>query len=70
LHENLALQFGLEAFNVLNHPVFGSVYKDLSLGPDNFGLAYSLLNSQLGGLNSLYQSGGPRSMQISMKLHF
>lgn len=70
LTEHLNLQFRMEAFNVLNHPVFGNVYGDMSLGESNFGHAYNLQNSQLGGLNSLYQVGGPRSLQISIKLHF
>ena len=28
------------------------------------------LNNQIGGLNSLYQTGGPRSLQIALKLIF
>jgi hypothetical protein len=70
LTERLRLQFRMEAFNIFNHPIFGSVYGDMSLGADNFGRAYNLQNSQLGGLNSLYQVGGPRSLQASIKLHF
>jgi hypothetical protein len=37
---------------------------------NNFGYAYSTLGTQLGGLNSVYQTGGPRSMQVAMKIHF
>jgi Carboxypeptidase regulatory-like domain/TonB dependent receptor/TonB-dependent Receptor Plug Domain len=68
LHNDLALQFRAEAFNVLNHPIFGYVdplYTDLT-----FGQALQTLNSSLGTLASQYQQGGPRSMQFALKLHF
>jgi hypothetical protein len=28
----------------------------------------SVLNNSLGGLNALYQTGGPRSLQLALKL--
>jgi Carboxypeptidase regulatory-like domain/TonB-dependent Receptor Plug Domain len=68
LHDDLALQFRAEAFNILNHPIFGLVdptYTDLL-----FGQATATLNSSLGTLASQYQQGGPRSMQFALKLHF
>ncbi|HEU0119154.1 MAG TPA: carboxypeptidase regulatory-like domain-containing protein [Bryobacteraceae bacterium] len=70
LAERFRLQLRAEAFNVLNRPVFGSIYNQLSAGAARFGLAYSTMNSQLGGLNSLYQMGGPRSLQLALKLRF
>ncbi|MCL4854107.1 MAG: hypothetical protein KJZ78_22335, partial [Bryobacteraceae bacterium] len=70
LSERFRLQFRAEAFNVWNQPVFGSIYSQLSNGVVLFGTASNTLNSQLGGLNSLYQSGGPRSMQLALRLHF
>ena len=70
VHERLRLQFRAEAFNVFNHPNFGSIYNKLSYGPTQFGYAYTTLNSQLGGLNPLYQIGGPRSAQFALKLLF
>jgi hypothetical protein len=63
------LLFRAEAFNITNHPSFGAVYNNLS-SPSQFGYAYNTLNSQLGGLNSLYQMGGPRSLQVSLKYKF
>ncbi len=70
IHERLNLQFRAEAFNLLNHPIFGSIYTNLTNGPGEFGYAYTTESSQLGGLNSLYQMGGPRSMQLALRLHF
>ncbi len=70
IRENLGLEFRGEAFNILNQPIFGSIYNQLSTGPQRFGMAYSTMNSQLGGLNSLYQMGGPRSIQLALRLRF
>jgi hypothetical protein len=59
----------MEAFNVLNHPAYGTVYNDISQ-TGLLGTTSATLNNQLGGLNSLYQTAGPRSMQAAFKLHF
>ncbi len=68
LSERLHLQFRAEAFNLLNHANFGTYYNQLA--DPAFGLASTTLNGQLGGLNPLYQVGGPRSMQLALKLQF
>lgn len=68
IKERLNLQFRAEAFNLLNHANFGTYYNQL-IDP-SFGLASMTLNGQLGGLNPLYQVGGPRSMQLALKLQF
>jgi carboxypeptidase family protein/TonB-dependent receptor-like protein len=68
LAERLNLQLRTEAFNLFNHPNFGAIQTTLSAA--NFGQATSMLNQQLGGLNPLYQIGGPRSFQIAAKLLF
>jgi Carboxypeptidase regulatory-like domain len=70
LHEHTQLQFRAESFNLFNHPNFGAIYNELADGPGVFGYAYSTLNSSLGGLNPLYQVGGPRSLQLSLRLSF
>ncbi|WP_263356656.1 TonB-dependent receptor [Acidicapsa ligni] len=64
------IQFRAEAFNLFNHPQFGSIYNLLSYGPTEFGYAYNTLNGQLGGLNPLYQIGGPRSLQMMLRIAF
>jgi hypothetical protein len=69
IHERFGLLFRMEAFNLLNHPIYGAVYNNLSDG-NLFGTTSGTLNTQLGGLNSLYQTGGQRSMQAALKLHF
>lgn len=71
----LRLQLRVEAFNVLNQPIFGDIYSSLNsgtdaLGRDRFGTAYQTLNNSLGGLNALYQVGGNRSLQVAAKLLF
>jgi hypothetical protein len=68
LHEGLRLQFRAEAFNLFNHPNFGTIQTSLTAA--NFGQATNMLGTQLGGLNALYQIGGPRSLQMAMKLIF
>ncbi|MBZ5664188.1 MAG: TonB-dependent receptor [Acidobacteriia bacterium] len=70
IRERLHLQFRAEAFNVFNHPSFGPMYSFLTIGPTYFGQAYATVNNSLGGLNPLYQSGGPRSLQLALKLLF
>jgi len=72
IYERLKLQFRAEAFNVLNHPNFGTINSTYcSAGPGcTFGQATATLANSLGGLNSLYQTGGPRSMQFALKLIF
>jgi hypothetical protein len=70
LYERLKLQFRAEAFNVFNHPIFGAIQNTLTTGPTQFGRATGSLNNQLGGLNALYQQGGPRSLQFALKVIF
>ncbi len=76
LGDRLQMQFRVEALNLFNHPVYGNIDNLLTDGPPNtanvsgFGIANKTLNSTLGGLNPLYQVGGPRSLQLALRLHF
>ena len=64
--EKFKLQFRAEAFNLFNHPNFG--YINPFFGQAGFGLAQKSLADSLGTLSPLYQTGGPRSMQLALKL--
>jgi hypothetical protein len=75
LYESFRLQFRAEMFNVLNHPNFGPPVADLR--QTQFGQSTELLAQYLGGgnlggggFNPLYQIGGPRSIQLALKLVF
>lgn len=70
LKEGIGLQFRAEAYNLFNQAIFGNIYNDLSNGATLFGKTYNTESVQLGGLSSLYQVGGARSMQVALKLHF
>jgi hypothetical protein len=74
IHESVSLQFRAEMFNVLNHPNFAPPQN--GLGKPGFGLSSQMLNDYLGGgagfggFSSIYQIGGPRSIQFGLKLSF
>jgi carboxypeptidase family protein/TonB-dependent receptor-like protein len=74
LTEKVGLHFRGELFNLFNHPNFGP--PDNNLTDALFGLSTQTLASSLGsggasgGFNPLYQIGGPRSIQLALKLQF
>jgi hypothetical protein len=67
--ERVNLQFRADAFNLFNHPNFTNPGGFLSGSPSAL-LSRETLNNGLGGLNSLFQQGGPRSLQLSLRLAF
>jgi hypothetical protein len=69
LTERFNLQFRTDAFNVFNHPNFSNPAASLDCGPACL-ISGTMLNAALGGLNPLFQEGGPRSLQLSLKLAF
>jgi hypothetical protein len=69
LSERLRLQFRADAFNILNHPNFTSPQGLVFRGPSQQ-KSTKMLNQGLGGLNPLFQEGGPRSLQLSLRLTF
>ncbi len=71
--ERFILHLSLQGFNILNSPNFANPQRNegASLASANFGVATRSLNQGFaGGLGSVYQTGGPRSMQIALRLQF
>jgi hypothetical protein len=65
---DMTLQVRVDTFNLLNHPDLG--YIDPTLTDALFGQATLMLNQSFGSTGSLYEPGGPRSIQLSFRLHF
>jgi hypothetical protein len=74
LNEQTQLQLRAEFFNLFNHPNFAE--PRAALADPLFGLSGAMLNRGLGsagvngGLNPVYQIGGARSVQLSLRLAF
>ena len=74
LSERARLHLRAEFFNVFNHPNFGDPVGDIR--SRLFGLSTQTLARSLGtggvngGLSPLYQVGGPRSVQLALRLNF
>lgn len=66
--ERAQLQARVEAFNLLNQANFANPIGVLT--NSNFGLVSQSLNQNLGGLSALYQIGGPRSLQLALRVQF
>jgi len=61
--ERLALKFRAEAFNLLNHPIYGDPESDIS-SPASFGVITTPLNTGATGI------GTPRRIQFMLRLEF
>lgn len=80
IYEQVKLQFRAELFNIFNHPNFGdpgsqgtgtNMLVNALFGLSTTTLAQSLYTpTGTGGFSPLYQIGGPRSIQLALKLIF
>jgi hypothetical protein len=76
IYESVKAQFRADVFNVSNTPFFGLSGNSLNFANAGFGISSAMLSNSLfssgtvAGFNPLYQIGGPRSIQLSLKLVF
>jgi hypothetical protein len=73
IREGVSLLFRADVFNAFNHPNFASPVAFLESGL--FGISTATVaNSEVGGgafgLNSIFNIGGPRAVQLSLKFRF
>jgi hypothetical protein len=73
LTERIGLLLRADMFNLFNHPNFANPNSNPASGL--FGISTKMANGALGGSsqysqNSVFQTGGPRSVQLSLKLLF
>jgi len=71
--ERMNLQFRAEFFNIFNHPNFANPNGNLfqaTFGQSTQMFGRSLSSTGNTGLNPLYQVGGPRSIQLAVKIQF
>jgi hypothetical protein len=73
--ERFKLLVRIDLFNLFNHPNFAN--PNPTIGNGTFGQSIGMANGSLGGtlgggssLNSVFQTGGPRTIQLSLKLQF
>jgi hypothetical protein len=73
LGERMQMNIAASGYNILNHPNFSnpSSMEGANMSSPNFGVATRMMNQGLGGgVNSLYRSGGARSMELSLRFQF
>jgi Carboxypeptidase regulatory-like domain/TonB dependent receptor len=73
IHERWQMILSAQAYNVLNHPNFANPTptEGANLASPDFGVATRMLDQSFGsGATSLYGSGGPRSMELQLRLQF
>ena len=72
LAERINLELRADFFNIFNHPNFGTPVSNIN--SPQFGQSLQMLGTALGGgeggFSPLYQIGGPRSIQLALKIQF
>jgi hypothetical protein len=67
------LNLAAQGYNIFNHPNFAnpSPLEGGNMSSPNFGVVTQMMNQSFGGgVNQLYRSGGPRSMELSIRAQF
>lgn len=74
IRESWRLQLAAQAYNALNHPNFAnpSQMESAYMSSAKFGVATRMLNQGMGGGGggSVYGNGGPRSVELTLRLQF
>ena len=71
--ERFKLHLAAQGFNITNHPNFANLspFDSGNLSSPAFGVVTRMLNQSFGGgTSSLYRSGGPRYMELSVRFQF
>ena len=67
--ETIGADFRVDAFNIFNTPNFGNPTGVMT--SSNFGRSTAILSTGVtGGQNPQFQIGGPRSLQLGLRLQF
>ncbi|MBI4469040.1 MAG: TonB-dependent receptor [Acidobacteria bacterium] len=75
LAERATLQLRVEVFNLFNHPNFALPTETANMGvarnsPDNFGVSNATVNTVNGQVGPVFAAGGPRNLQLALKVSF
>jgi hypothetical protein len=73
IRERVQFSVAAEGYNILNHPNFANptFLEGGNMSSANFGVMTRMVNQSFGGgVNPLYRSGGPRTMELSVRLQF
>jgi hypothetical protein len=73
VNERFELNISAEGYNILNHPNFANptTSEGGNMSSPNFGVMTRMMYQSFGGgMSSLYRSGGPRSMELAVRLRF
>ena len=74
INDRFKINLAAQGYNVTNHPNFANVTPNEggNMSSPNFGIVTQMLNQSFGagGVTSMYRSGGPRSMELSIRLQF
>jgi hypothetical protein len=74
INERFKLNLAAHGYNITNHPNFANVspLEGGNMSSPDFGIVTQMLNQSFGagGVSSLYRAGGPRSMELSIRLQF